>query len=155
MKNIQKQSLNSCAIKAEAVILKKMKLKDPLQTPFKLQTTDVVVASACSNICQHCHRFYQEKHQQHNEQNHHHQQQQQQQNQQKYQHHQHQQHLRYRQSTVTVTTTKTKTSASTIYWIKNLHFIWFGKCNNTINNFANATLYFFYYYYVFFISLRP
>ncbi|KAM7342978.1 nephrin adhesion molecule sticks and stones isoform 2-T3 [Cochliomyia hominivorax] len=114
MQNINQQSLNSSWAEA-AAILSKMKLKDPLETPLKLQTTkaaktDVVATSACSNICQHCHRLYQEKHyQQHNEQNHHqqkHHHQHEQQQQQKYQY----QH-RYRQSTQ--------------HWIKNLHFVWF------------------------------
>ncbi|XP_065366924.1 nephrin isoform X1 [Calliphora vicina] len=103
MQKITLQSLNSSAVVAGDVF-SKMKLKDPLETPFKLQKTDVAVvaaASAPSNICQHCHRLYQEKHyQQHNEHHHQHR-----------QHHQHHHHHRYRQSAV--------------HWIKNLHFVWF------------------------------
>ncbi|XP_037827226.1 nephrin isoform X4 [Lucilia sericata] len=117
-KIITQQSLNSSTVVVvvAADVFSKMKLKDPLETPFKLQKTDVAVvaASAPSNICQHCHRLYQEKHyQQHNERHHHHHHQQQQ----KHQHHQQHQHQhhhhRYRQST------------AAIHWIKNLHFVWF------------------------------
>ena len=100
MQIISLQSFNCVSHVAEGII--KMNLQDfLLVTPFKSHKTELITTVA-SNICQHCSsRLYHDQHQC----NHHHHHQ---------QHHQ-QQHQHHSQAG---------------HWIKNLHFILFGKCNN-------------------------